>query len=340
MESLYEPVNNDVRYDYMKLISDSMIEHFYRPFTETAHKLGAFSRAQVAGAPVDLLTAYAAVDVPETEVMLYEPAFAQIVASAAALAGSRDVSCETFTCAYGFPRRHFKEEQTADLKLIADAIFASGVNQVFWHGKPFQARDGQGDAEFYATVHVGEDGALSEELPAFNAYMAKVSTTMKRGRVYASVAVYLPTEDAWMTSENLYSTDPTWDHWYPAYAMNYTQPPPELKGWRPLWINQDFLKQGKLEGGVLRVGEQAFSALYLDVHYLENHALDTILALARAGLPVCLKRLPHQPGRTKSPTFEARVRELQALPNVSADFTRVARGKPSFAQSTISKLPL
>jgi hypothetical protein len=110
--------------------------------------------------------------------------------------------------------------------------------------------------------------------------------------------------------------------------MNYTQPPPELKGWRPLWINQDFLKQGKLEGGVLRVGEQAFSALYLDVHYLENHALDTILALARAGLPVCLKRLPHQPGRTKSPTFEARVRELQALPNVSADFTRVARGKP------------
>jgi len=43
---------------------------------------------------------------------------------------------------------------------------------------------------------------------------------------------------------------------------------------------------------------------------------------------VCLKRLPHQPGLMKSPTFEARARELQALPNVSADFTRVARGKP------------
>jgi hypothetical protein len=328
MESLYEPVNNDVRYDYMKLISDSMIEHFYRPFTETAHKLGAFSRAQVAGAPVDLLTAYAAVDVPETEVMLYEPAFAQIVASAAALAGSRDVSCETFTCAYGFPRRHFKEEQTADLKLIADAIFASGVNQVFWHGKPFQARDGQGDAEFYATVYVGEHGALAAELPAFNAYMEKVSTAMKRGRAYATVAVYLPVEDAWMSSEILHSTDPTWEHWYPAYAMNYTQPPPELKGWRPLWINRDFLKQGRLVGPELRVGEQAFSSLYLDVYYLDSDALDTILALARAGLPVCLKRLPHEPGRTKSPTYEARLRELQALPNVSADFPRVARGKP------------
>jgi len=331
LETLYKPVNSDVRYDYMKLVSQAMIERFYRPFTEKAHELGAFSRVQVAGAPVDLLTAYAAADVPETEVMIYEPAYAQIVASAAALSGGRDVSSETFTCAYGFPRRHHKEEQTADLKLVADAIFANGVNQIFWHGKPFQARDGQGDAEFYATVHVGEHGALAEELPAFNAYMEKVSTAMKRGRVYASVAVYLPTEDAWMTSENLYSTDPTWEHWYPSYAMNYTQPPQELKGWRPLWINRDFLKQGKLEGAVLRVGEQVFSALYLDVYYLDDDALDTILALARAGLPVCLKRLPHQPGLMKSPTFEARARELQALPNVSSDFTKVARDKPLVA---------
>jgi hypothetical protein len=328
METLYKPVNSDVRYDYMKMVSEHMIEHFYRPFTETAHKLGAFSRVQVAGAPVDLLTAYAAVDVPETEVMLYEPAFGQIVASAAALTGKSDVTSETFTCAYGFPDRHHKEEQTADLKLISDAIFANGVNQVFWHGKPFSAHGGEETAEFYATVHVGEDGALSEELPAFNAYMAKVSTTMKRGRVYSTVAVYLPTEDAWMASDVLGTTDPSWEHWYPAYDMNYVPQPPELKGWRPLWINRDFLKQGTLAGGVLRVGEQAFSALYLDVYYLDDDALDTILGLARAGLPVCLKRPPHQPGRTKSPTFEARVRQLQALPNVSADFPKVARGKP------------
>ena len=331
LETLHKPANNEVRYDYMKLVSDDMIERFYRPFTETAHKLGAFSRVQVAGAPVDLLTAYAAADVPETEVMLYEPTFGQVVASAAALVGRRDVSSETFTCAYGFPRQHHKEEQTADLKLIADAIFANGVNQVFWHGKPFHIRDGKWEAEFYATVHVGDNGALSEELPLFNAYIEKVSKAMKRGRAYSSVAVYLPTEDAWMASDILGSTDPNWEHWYPAYDMNYTPQPTELKGWRPLWINRDFLKRGTLERGVLRVGEQAFSSLYLDAYYLDDDALDTILGLARAGLPVCLKRLPHQPGRTKSPTFEARVRELQAMPNVSADFTKVARGKPLVA---------
>jgi hypothetical protein len=331
MDKLYEPASNDVRYDYMKLISESMIESFYRPFTEAAHKLGAFSRVQVAGAPVDLLTAYASVDVPETEAMLYEPPFAQIVASAAALAGRRDVTSETFTCAYGFPKKHYKEEQAADLKLVADAIFANGVNQIFWHGKPFSTHDGKGNPEFYATVYVGENGALAEELPAFNAYMEKVSMAMKRGRVYANVAVYLPTEDAWMSSDFLRSTDPTWRHIYPAYDMNYVQHPAELKGWRPLWINRDFLQQGKLEGGALRVGEQTFSALYLDVFYLDDDALNTILGLARAGLPVCLKRPPHQPGLKKSPTFETRVRELQDLPNVSADFAKVARGKPLVA---------
>ena len=333
MRALYQPENNDARYDYMKLISETMIEGFYRPFTETAHRLEAFSRAQVAGAPVDLLTAYAAIDVPETEAMLYEPSFSQIVASAAALAGKRDVSSETFTCAYGLlPRKsHHKEEQTADLKLIADAVFANGVNQIFWHGKPFSTRDGQADIEFYATVHVGKNGALAEELPAFNAYMEKVAATMKRGRVYSSVAVYLPTEDAWLDPYLQKCIDPKSEPRCPAYQMRYVPLPAELTGWRPLWINHDFLKLAKLDGDALRVGNLTFSSLYLDVDHLDGGALDTILGLARAGLPVCLKRPPRQPGRTKSPTFEARVRALQALPNVSADFAKVARGKPLVA---------
>jgi hypothetical protein len=321
---------NDIRYDYKRLVSDLLIDRFYRRFTETAHKLGAFARVQVAGAPVDLITAYAAVDVPETEAMLYEPPFSQIVASAAALAGRRDVTSETFTCAYGYPKYHYKEEQTADLKLIADALFANGVNQVFWHGKPFNARDNKREADFFATVHVGEQGALADELPAFNAYMEKVSATMKRGRVYSSVAVYLPTEDSWMDPVQQATTQPEMtDKWrFPPYQMRYVHQPPELKGWRPLWINHDFLERGRLEAGLLRVGEQEFSALYLDVQYLDSDTLDAILGLARAGLPVCLKRSPQQPGRNKSPTFAARVRELRALPNVAFDFAKVARGKP------------
>ena len=52
-DSLYsnhEPYPS-VRYDYMKLISEYVIEEFYKPFTQKSHELGAFSRVQCSGAP-------------------------------------------------------------------------------------------------------------------------------------------------------------------------------------------------------------------------------------------------------------------------------------------------
>jgi len=139
VDSLYsknEPYRQ-VRYDYMKLLSNYVIKEFYQPFTQKSHELGAYSRVQCAGAPCDIISAYAAADVPETEALLYEPAFSNIVASAAGLSGKKAVSSETFTCLYGWPRNHHGEEQTADLKLLADALFANGVNHIIRHGKPF-----------------------------------------------------------------------------------------------------------------------------------------------------------------------------------------------------------
>ena len=59
-----------VRYDYMKLLSQYVIEEFYKPFTQKSHELGAYSRAQCAGAPCDIISAYAVVDVPETEAII------------------------------------------------------------------------------------------------------------------------------------------------------------------------------------------------------------------------------------------------------------------------------
>ena len=101
-----------------------------------------------------------------------------ISASAAALAGKQLVTTEAFTCLYGWeprpgPGPFHKQEQTADLKLLADALFANGVNHIIWHGMPYNPADGSN--QFYATVHVGPDAHFTEELPAFNAYMEKVS---------------------------------------------------------------------------------------------------------------------------------------------------------------------
>jgi hypothetical protein len=265
------------------------------------------------------------VDVPETEALLYEPNFARIAASAAALAGHGDVSCETFTCIYGFPREKMRQEQTADLKLLADSLFANGVNHVVWHGKPFN-RKGSDQVEFYASVHVGPDSPLAEEMPAFNGYMEKVSTAMKRGRSYSGVAQYLPLEDAWMAG--LYPEEKRLKWSWGAYELRYEKHAPELRGHHPLWINHRFLKEARFENGLLHAGVLTFSSLLVDAEHLGGEVLATILDLARQGLPVCMKRRPLQAGKNKRDSFKSNLDTLLALTNVSDSFAKTAVRPP------------
>jgi hypothetical protein len=307
-----------VRYDYMKLISEHVIEEFYRPFVQKSHDLGAYCRVQCGGAPCDILSAFAAVDVPETEALLYDPRYANIVASAAALASKPLVTCETFTCLYGFPDDHQGEEQTADLKLLADAVFANGVNQIFWHGKPFNPA-GQDNVRFFAAVHVGRSGSLAAEMPAFNRYMAKVASYMKKGTTLSRVAVYLPIEDGWIAGELPIEKQLIW--LWGAYEQRCTYLPDELKAWRPLWINAEFLKKAKFEDGRLQVGDLSFAALYVDVQYMDRAALQRVAELAELGLPICLKQVPREPGLRKTgEDYQALITRLKRLDHVKTSW--------------------
>ncbi|MCF8371318.1 MAG: hypothetical protein K9H64_06835 [Bacteroidales bacterium] len=324
MEKLYDSANAQVNYDYMKLVSDFVIEEFYKPFTETSHRHNSFSRAQCGGAPADLLDAFAAVDVPESEAILFEPEFSRIPASAAALSSKTEVSSETFTCLYGWkrwpgPGPYQKMEQMADLKLLADALFAHGVNQIFWHGMPF---NGEKDSNiFYASVQVGSDSHFANELPAFNNYLQKVSSAMKMGKAFSQAAVYLPLEDAWVQGAYPEELQLPWA--WGAYELRYIKPADELNGYAPLWINQGFLKKSKLENGKLVCGDAAFSFLYMNVDYLDSEALHAILDLAGKGFPVCLKKLPKEPGYLKSNDYSDLLNKLISLENVGQNLSDI-----------------
>jgi hypothetical protein len=320
----------DVRYDYRKLIAEYVLDGFYLPFTEISHRLNAFTRVQCHGAPTDLVAAYAAVDVPESEAILFDPEYSRIPASAAALSGKAVVSAEAFTCLYGWnpypgPGPHQGEEQIADMKLLADALFANGVNHIFWHGMPYQAQAGKVANRFYATVHVGPDSGFAAEIPAFNGYIERVCGYMKQGRPYSDVALYLSHEDQWMKGElpSEMQKPSAKYHW----EMHYLRPPKELAGYQPLWISTPFLRQARFEDGLLRVGATEFSLLYVDCEWLDADALKEMLRLAEAGLPVCLKRKPRQPGRNKTDSYARQVAELVSLSNVASEF-RKASSRP------------
>ncbi|MEW6026673.1 MAG: glycosyl hydrolase [Planctomycetota bacterium] len=318
-----------IRYDYRKLLAEYILNEFYRPFTKTCHRLKAQARVQCHGSPTDLLASYAAADIPESEAILFDPDFSVIPASAAALAGLKTVSAEAFTCLYGWkprpgPAPYGRQELTADLKLLVDALFANGVNQIFWHGMPYNPKGGTN--QFYASVHIGPDGSLAAELPAFNRYMQKVSAIMKRGATYSDVAAYLPIEDTWMLDRlpKKMEKPSAFFHW----EMHYIRPPAELKGYHPLWVSAYFLKDAQYDNGILLCGKTRFSSLYIDVNWMDSDALIQILRLARQGLPVCLKRRPKEPGRIKTPAYNKMVSELTALKNVSSRFSKAAVNPP------------
>jgi len=328
----------DIRYDYRRLISDTVLDGFYRPFTEICHRLGAVSRVQCLGTPTDLLAAYCAMDIPESEAILFDPHFSQFAASAAAIAGRRITSAESFTCLYGWkphpgPGPHQGQEQIADIKLVADALFANGINFIIWHGMPYNPAGGSN--RFYASVHVGPDSSFAPELPGFNRYLEQVSSIMRQGRAYSDVAVYLPLEDNWMRGRlpaGLRRPSAEW-----SWELQYERFPEELAGFRPLWVSMGLLKDAEYCDGKLRAGNAEFNWLYVDVEWLDASALRDILRLGKQRLPVVLRRPPVEPGRVKHEQYESDLRELLSLANVRTDTPQSAA--PLLSSSLPPSLP-
>lgn len=315
----------DVRYDYMLHLDEYVTKGFYQPYAAKCRELGAWSRVQCLGAPTDVMTTYSLVDIPETEAMLNNPNYSRIVSSSACLAAKRMISSESFTCMYGFPATYLRKEQTADLKMVADALFAQGVNQHFYHGTPYNPI-GSDTIEFFATTYFGPGGSLEPELPAFNAYMEKVSGIMQKGKTYTDVAVYVPYEDGVMKGPYPPERQRVWV--WGEYELRYIFPPEETDGYHPLWINRHFLNKAEYIKGKLTVGDAQFSMLYIDVEYMDFRALKRILELAKQGLPVCLKRTPREPGKIKSGNYADVLDELVSMKNVSAVFQKVIDHPP------------
>ncbi len=315
----------DVRYDYMMQLDDYVTNGFFKPYVKKCKELKAWSRVQCLASPTDVMTTYSLVDIPETESMLNNPNYSRIVSSSACLASKPIVSSETFTCMYGFPATYLRQEQTADLKMVADAMFAQGVNHHFYHGMPYNP-EGSDSIEFFATTYFGPGGSLEPELPAFNAYMERVSGIMQKGKSYSDLAVYIPYEDGIMKGAYPPERRRVWV--WGEYELRYVDPPKETEGYHPLWINRHFLEQATYKDGKLSIGDANFSALYVDVNYMDQRALKRVVELAKEGLSICLKRTPEEPGKVKSPEYSNWINELKSLPNVSNELTKTMSNPP------------
>jgi len=310
----------DVRFDYRALLSDRILTDFYSPYAELCRQAGAVSRVQCHGAPTDVLAAYALVDIPETETLLFDPSFALLAASAAAIAGKPLVTSESFSCIYGWvPKPETPPglglERIDDLRCVADAQFAWGVNRVIMHGKPYSTLEHPN--RFYATVHLGSDGALNEALPSFNRYLDRVGSVMGRGSTCSRLAVLFPLEDQWMRDQLPPELEKpsSRHHW----ELQEVRMPDELMPWRPLWISGSWLSDFQYRNGKIHYGNKTFDALLCDVQWLRIEHLDRLRELGAMGAPIIWKRLPAEPGRVKHPRYEAILKAIGDVDKTSLE---------------------
>ncbi|MCC6815727.1 MAG: hypothetical protein IT267_04895 [Saprospiraceae bacterium] len=315
----------DVRYDYMLLLDEYVTKGFYLPFVEKCKELDSWSRVQCLGSPTDVMTAYSLVDIPESEAMLNDPNYSRIVSSSACLSSKKIVSSESFTCMYGFPATYLRQEQTADLKMVADALFSNGINMHVYIGMPFNPA-GSDTIDFFASCYIGPGGSLTEELPQLNSYVEKVSGYMQLGKSYTDVAVYIPYEDAVMKGALPKEKQRVWV--WGEYELRYAQTPNELEGYHPIWINRHFIEKSEIKNKQLVVGDARFNVLYIDVDYLDLRSLRKIVDHATKGLKICIKKQPMQPGLNKSPEFSQLYNTLIQFKNVSFDFNQLVDHPP------------
>ena len=314
LEKTLDTLNSDkeLRFDYRCCISERVLQSFYLPFTKLCNQVGARSRVQCHGAPTDVLASYALVDIPESETLLFDPDFSLLASSAAAYHDKPLVSSETFSCIYGWvptPQTPpgLREELVQDLRCVADAQFAWGVNRVVWHGKPFSTQ--KDPKQFYASVHLGEDGKLNENLPSFNAYLETVSRYLSKGETYSNLAVYFPLEDQWMHDELPEELKKPSSNFY--WELQAVHMQDALSAYRPLWFSGKWLEKLQYEKPFLTYNTQRFEALLCDSEWMLLSSLVQLARLKEQGAPIIFKRLPKEPGKSKHSEYARLLARLQ-----------------------------
>jgi hypothetical protein len=185
-----------VRADYRETMSD-LHREYLAAWHDWAKERGSLTRNQAHGSPGNLLDHYSVADIPETEIFRHvdenQIPMLQFASSAAHLTGRNLVSAETFT----WLDEHF-QVTPAKLKEAADFVWLGGVNHILFHGIPYSPQDaGWPGWLFYASTHMGPNGGLWRDLPAFNAYIARCQTVLQSGKPDAEVLLYFPIHDLW-----------------------------------------------------------------------------------------------------------------------------------------------
>ena len=191
-------IGEKIRYDYEKTISDLFSEEFVKTMTIWDEDNKLKNRIQAYGIRVDTLKTYGIAHIPETENLYAEGVidFLKIAGSAAIIYNKSLVTAESVVW-------NQRDYMTTPLKwkVAADRLFISGVNQMIYHGFPYQNKlfPYPGFCAF-STPYLPQLANFSsnfsrmnpfwEFFPKMNKYIARCQYILQRGKPVSNIAIY------------------------------------------------------------------------------------------------------------------------------------------------------
>ncbi len=179
-----------VKCDYRETASDIMVEQSLLLWVNWSHARGFITRNEAHGSPGNFLDLYAVADVPETEMFNKDrnKLISKFASSAAHIAGHKLFGCETGT----WLKEHFTET-LADVKYLADDVFLSGVNHIFYHGTCYSPGEaGWPGWLFYASTEMNPRNSIWRDVPAINGYIARCQSVLQSGVPDNDILLYWP----------------------------------------------------------------------------------------------------------------------------------------------------
>ncbi len=197
---LIDDIGDKIRYDYELTISDLFCENYVQNVTEWAEKNNLKNRIQSYGIRADTLKAFGLSHIPETE-QLYAGGindFLKLASSAGIIYNKQIITAESMVW-------NQRDYMTTPLKwkVAADKLFSSGVNQMIYHGFPYQNPHFPypgfcGFSTPYMPSIVNYSSNFSrnnpfwEFFPILNKYISRCQYMLQLGKIICNIALFYP----------------------------------------------------------------------------------------------------------------------------------------------------
>jgi hypothetical protein len=190
-------VGEKIRYDWWETLSDLWAERFCNGVRKWANPVGLQHRIQTYGIHTDILKAYGAADIPETEQLFAGGLmdFLKVAGSAGVIYEKPIVSCEAMVW-------QFRDHITTPLKwkVAADRLFVAGINQLIYHGYPYcPSKEENPNFNFpgYDTwpnhsTNLNRENPFWIHYPDLNLFVARGQYLMRMGPVCVEIGVFYP----------------------------------------------------------------------------------------------------------------------------------------------------